>query len=232
LVTRRLRKKARHDELLRTEARLKPLLYAKQLACDREECVQRFLTARQGMLNTTDVESKSEDALKDMFKDVVAEDFKFEAASATGDIGESSSNSSDNFEESMKTWDQNIRTRVSQSDLVKETSITTFAYEIQDGDKGIAINDGGIGYAQINLVLYQTNDKAPPTSNPIAASPTTKRTVLLTALLRAKFEEEESRLSQLSWTSLSQHIPESTDKNSSPLEALMVAAEQKSELIV
>ena len=90
------------------------------------------------MLNTTDVESKSEDALKDMFKDVVAEDFKFEAASATGEIGESSSNSSDNFEESMKTWDQNIRTRVSQSDLVKETSITTFAYEIQDGDKGMA----------------------------------------------------------------------------------------------
>lgn len=122
-----------------------------------------------------------ERSLRDFVIDPL-ETFRFD----TRGLGESSASvGSESPLLRMRNWDEQFRLRVSESGV--------FAYEIEDGADGLAISNKGIGYAQIELVLYKTLETA--------QSCTKHRTVLLKAMIRARFDGPSSpRLSSVVWT--------------------------------
>ena len=192
----RIRKKARHDDLLKCETLLKPLRDSQNLEVERVHCLQRFFSARQDMLNSSTAAASGsatkgsggadracETSLRDFVVDPL-ESLSFDTR-GLGETSATSSVRSDSPLLCMRNWDEQLRLRVSEAGV--------FAYEIEDGIDGLAISNKGIAYAQIELVLYKTPETA--------KASTKHRIVLLKGMIRARFDGPFScRLSSVVWT--------------------------------
>jgi len=241
----RLRKKARHDELLKSEEQLKPLLRSKQLEQQRMQCLQSFFSARQDMLNS---DIAPNDPVEDqecerLLSHVIVEAPDTFCFDTKGQLV--SSGSEDSPFAVMRHWDERLRSRAmdlespSPSPCEGRVSSTYFAYEIEDGIDGIAISSGGnVGYAQFDLILYKTTETSETSKTGDRSSTTTSytkhRTVLLKGMLRVRFANDPSTPSKLSSAvctilddhcGLQQQAPgNATTPATSPFEALVAAA--------
>eukprot|EP00536_Pseudo-nitzschia_multiseries_P016026 jgi/Psemu1/292307/fgenesh1_pg.1003_\ len=124
----RLRKKARYEELVQSEEKLNDLLKARDLHGKRAECFQRFLSVRHDMLNgnvsstaTADKTSYNDcDSEVDLalMKDVIvdSEEFRFRVEGlASVDCCDDDSTVSALC--IMRSWDEQFRSRFSESTL-------------------------------------------------------------------------------------------------------------------
>jgi hypothetical protein len=189
----RIRKKARHDDLLECESLLKNIRDSQKLKAERVNCLQRYFCARQGMLNSSISAASSSDTKSSGGSDIACESslrdsvvdsletFNFDTR-GLGETSATSSVRSDSPLLRMRNWDEQLRLRVSEEGV--------FVYEIEDGIDGFAISNKGIAYAQIELVFYKT---------PETAKASTKHgTVLLKGMIRAQFSGPSScRLSSV-----------------------------------
>ena len=114
----------------------------------------------------------------------------------------------------MKDWDRRLRMRVRESHPLSVSaasvskSTDTFVYEIEDGVNGIALSTkGGIGFAQVDLVLVRKCEmvqQASEQSTTTVTTTTEKRTVLLKTMLRFRLgkghDGSSHKLSSVEWT--------------------------------
>lgn len=89
----------------------------------------------------------------------------------------------------MLQWDQGIRHRC-HDDADRSSS---FQFEFADGIDGIALSNNGSGFARVDLLWTRENDPALADKTP--------RTVL-SGILSIRFASASSRLSSVSWTTL------------------------------
>jgi len=218
----RLRKKARYEELEKSEIKLTRLLESKDLQEERVRYMKQFLLARQHMLNKSVHEdaSSNESATGGRPCDILlsqaiinpVKNFRFD--SGDGQVG--GSHEDDSPVAKMRGWDERILLKASaifskeDYDKTSSSMVTSFfEYEIEDGDEGIAIsnnNSNGIGYAHIDLVRYKTIDSGP--CDPTTTTCTKQRTVIAKGVLRARFEDG-ARLSSVAWTTIENHVDRS-----------------------
>lgn len=243
-----LRKKVRHNELVKSERQLKPLLKLKNLEKERLQCLERFIAARQDMLNAAVVALQQDgasvgcgDAARErLVKELLIEpleSFRYETKglSFTTPPGEDSAESYPIS--NMRHWDQQLRWKVMESGVGTASagkgnvSSTFFAYELQEGVDGIAISKSGSSFCQLDLAMYQTVENKEVSTDAMKAF-TRRKTNLATILLKARFNPmggSPSRLSGVEWTVLEDHCGLKEPQAPSPFQALVAAAASKSQ---
>lgn len=198
----RIRKKARYTELLKSERLLELFVKTEQLESERLQCLERFLSTRENMINSPDIDV---DRIGNQFDDITSPDtfgYETKGLPSVFSCEESSSIAR------MCHWDKQLRSKVYGS--IKFSSSTFFAYEVQDGLSDIAISKNGSCYAQVDVVLYQMCKDDSPSVPPLTTETATKnqedgmrRFVLLTILMKAQFcDAASSKLASMVWTVL------------------------------
>jgi len=204
----RLRKKARHNQLVDAERRLKPLLQSKLLVEERLKCLHRFLSTREKMLNATgslDPQRESKLLLNEIHSDPKL--FHFEQKGMPDCL--SDKESSELFLSKMRVFDQYLFRALGSGRIPllskQEPSSTAstnprespavFAYEIVDGLDGIAISSNGTSYFRVELVVYQTSATTPLTNTTTTSN---HRTVVATILFQGTFWKDDETVQHVS----------------------------------
>ena len=243
-----LRKKVRHNELVKSERQLKPLLKLKNLEKERLQCLERFIAARQDMLNAAVVASEQDgasvgcgDAARErsvkklLIEPLESLRYETKGLSFMTPPGEDSAESYPIS--NMRHWDQQLRWKVMESGVGAASagkgnvSSTFFAYELQDGVDGIAISKSGSSFCQLDLAMYQTIENKEVSTDAMKAF-TRRKTNLAKILLKARFNPmgtSPTRLSGVEWTVLEDHCGGKEPQATSPFQTLVAAAASKSE---
>jgi hypothetical protein len=250
---RRIRKKARYQELLDCETRLGEIQEAEKLQSDRLTRIQRFLAVREIMLNDlsnspTTVSMKAFDNTQ--LQNIVVPEGLFLFAihdwkntdedSNIKSLGSNEpSTYSSRFEESLSRmcrWDRRVRERaeglllegVSRQEDGRSSSISTSVkYEIAGGVDGIAISKDGHGYLRAGLVCQTENSAALSSSS--SSQLTLQSRTLLTGMLDVQFEVKSSRVAAATWTTLHDCLPFNPPSGSNDGQELVAPARDKAD---
>ena len=196
-----MRKKARYQELLESEEQLKRFRDAEELRQNRKACIQKFLAMREAMLNGVEVGDPSSlqvalpSQLPDLVQDVA--DFSFEVHGQkpfTSNVSSSSLQQETDHQQvvllRMQRWDRDIqkrfRLRSGSQEEISASARSAFQYKLADGLNGVAISDGGTGFARVDLEVEQ--------------GPGDQTKLVLSGILTVQFAPSASTLSSAIWT--------------------------------
>ena len=204
----RIRKKARYQELLDCESRLKQVVATEELKIQRSLVLSKFLKLREHMVHVTASNDTINNDGSSQFEDLVVTDktldpFKMHIVTSTTN---ETADGCESCISKMMAWDKDLASKIAQT--YGDSAEKLLVYELVGGTDDIAITNNGVAHAKVN-VLIQFNDGT--------------KQLLLSGFLTASFENNAHRLASVEWTIIQDHCQRLAPRPSTPTRELTSA---------